>query len=88
MILKRGFLSFEPLFHDIDVFFRISVGNQAIRAVMEAYMEDYYFPHLAKALATDVPELSAGDGGGGNMRIQGDNLEALKPDGREHNGEG
>jgi translation elongation factor EF-G len=55
MILERGFLSFEPLFHDVDVFFRVSVGNQAIRAVMEAYMEDYYFPHLAKALAADVP---------------------------------
>jgi hypothetical protein len=28
MILERGFLSFEPLFHDVDVFFRVSVGNQ------------------------------------------------------------
>jgi len=55
MILERGFLSFEPLFRDIDVFFRVSVGNQAIRVVMEAYMEDYYFPHLAKALSEDAP---------------------------------
>lgn len=55
MLLERGFLSFEPLFHDVDVFFRVSVGNQAIRVVMEAYMEDYYFPYLARALSADVP---------------------------------
>ncbi len=29
-------------------------------------------------LLEEVPELSAGDGGAGNMLIQGDNLEALK----------
>lgn len=46
MLLERGFLSFEPLFRDIDVFFRVSVGNQTIRVVMEAYM---------RALSADVP---------------------------------
>ena len=60
MLLERGFLSFEPLFRDIDVFFRVSVGNQAIRVVMEAYMEDYYFPYLAKALSADVPAVPSG----------------------------
>ena len=29
-------------------------------------------------LLEEVPDLSAGDGGAGNMMIQGDNLEALK----------
>jgi len=34
--------------------------------------------HVPYRLLEEVPELSAGDGGAGNMLIQGDNLEALK----------
>ncbi|MBY8978258.1 site-specific DNA-methyltransferase [Rhodobacteraceae bacterium NNCM2] len=34
--------------------------------------------HVPYRLLEEVPDLSAGDGGAGNMLIQGDNLEALK----------